>query len=187
MNTKEKNVQFIQRSKEELKAMGIEISTTQLYEFYSKLILKTNWNVAKSKNIDFQEKIIYENQSCENLVSHIQNLNSDLVLQQIFQRQGFSMNMMDSSINRYGVSGIVSWSDNKKIMVMYVDRIVGSKKISLLAKAMDEFSCSHGVILTLATDLPAALYKMAMEHGIELVDQEDLFRLSKRIDLGLGW
>lgn len=51
------NKHFVIRAKTILKDMGVEASTSQIYELFSKLNGEKNWNVAKSKNLNFLEKL----------------------------------------------------------------------------------------------------------------------------------
>lgn len=53
----ENNVAFVQKTKEILKEMGVEVKTTQIYELYSKLLNEKNWNQAKAKKKDLTETL----------------------------------------------------------------------------------------------------------------------------------
>lgn len=55
------NKTFVKKSQEILKEMGVEVKSTQLYELYSKLSGEKNWNVAKSKKVEFHNLVASPN------------------------------------------------------------------------------------------------------------------------------
>lgn len=51
--SKSDNKVLVLKSKKIFNQLGIEVKTSQLYEFFSKLNNEKNWNIAKSKNLTF--------------------------------------------------------------------------------------------------------------------------------------
>jgi KaiC/GvpD/RAD55 family RecA-like ATPase len=51
--SKADNKAIVKKSQEILESIGVEVKTTQLYEFYSKLNDEPNWNIARAKGITF--------------------------------------------------------------------------------------------------------------------------------------
>lgn len=201
------NEKLVQATKEVLKQMGVEIKTTQVYEMYSKLLGEKNWNIAKSKNTDFS-KIIYQNESLENLVININNLDSSRIISEINKRIGHKVTELD--LNPWDTTHIIEWkrtslnSDSEieiedvKVMVMFCKEksinlpntdfkisqpnAVTGKHISRIKKAMDKNECTHGIIYTSSEGLPGSLYKIASQLDIEIVDFEDMLNLARRVD-----
>lgn len=194
-----KNVKFVQATKEVLKELGIEIKTTQIYEFYSKLLKEKNWNIAKSKKI-LLDNIIYENLSSTELVQNIMNLDHLKVIEEIHKRLGHSIKTQDDMLDSYGVGAIVDWQNPNvilKVAIMYrkeqsknVNNMVvnnffdvfSEKHIIKLRKAMNEYECSRGILYTNSNNIPYKYYKMAEENSIEIVDYEDMLKIAYQID-----
>lgn len=51
------NKSFVTRAKEILSEQKVKVTTSQLYEMFSKLSGEKNWNIASQKEINFQDKL----------------------------------------------------------------------------------------------------------------------------------
>lgn len=126
------------------------------------------------------------------MIEHAENLDKSLVLDEIFKRDGKRViDKFDGEVNEYGISHIVDWgkdSEGNDIKVAVMARLklktckVSGKHLSRVKKFMDLYECTHGVIYTVEENIPSAVYKIAAQLGIELVDGEDLRSITKRID-----
>ena len=55
------NKSFVSRAKEILTEQKVKVSTSQLYELFSKLSGEANWNVASKKQVEFDKVIFPQN------------------------------------------------------------------------------------------------------------------------------
>jgi hypothetical protein len=190
-NKSVENIKLVQSTKEILKQMGVEMKTTQIYEFYSKLIGYQNWNLAQSKGVVFLDKVIYENYTLEELVLNHKNLSLSLIVKEIHKRMKKEpVTNFDEKTNPFGICQVINWND-KKVAIMTRDSNelltnegwnFTEKHLFKLSKAMAVNGCSQGILYTVSHSLPHILYKKAMDHLIEIVDYEDLLRLARQID-----
>lgn len=190
-NKSVENIKLVQSTKEILKQMGVEMKTTQIYEFYSKLIGYQNWNLAQSKGVVFLDKVIYENYTLEELVLNHKNLSLSLIVKEIHKRMKKEpVTNFDEKTNPFGICQVINWND-KKVAIMTRDSNdpltnegwnFTERHLFKLSKAMEANECRRGILYTVSHSLPNILYKKAMDHLIEIVDYEDLLRLARQID-----
>ena len=146
--------------------------------FYMDLELIENYLSGKDT------KDLYKLKKLSDLAIGIENFNSELVIKILHERMEHRIIDIDSKIDNFGISMVVEWPNKGRIAIMLR---VGGKKITSkhlinLSKGMEYHKCQRGIIYTSAEDLPAAIYKKAVEDGIEVVDHEDLVRLCRQIE-----
>ena len=128
----------------------------------------------------------YKHKKLTDLIKGVESYNAELVITLLHEKQGHTVEPLDSKIDNFGISHIVHWNNDIKVAVMSrcqanAKKITG-KHIGRLKKAMDSNECTHGIIYTSATDLPNNLYKVANELGIEVVDHEDMFKAAYKVE-----
>lgn len=146
--------------------------------FYMDLELIENYLSGKDT------KDLYKLKKISDLAIGIENFNGELVIKILHERMGHKIIDVDSKIDNFGISMVIEWPGKGRIAVMLR---VGGKKITSkhlinLEKGMEYHKCQRGILYTSAEDLPAALYKRAVEAGVEVVDHEDLVRLCRQIE-----
>jgi DNA segregation ATPase FtsK/SpoIIIE-like protein len=127
---------------------------------------------------------LYRLKKLPDLIEGIESFDHELVVAMMHKRLDHKVTQVDSKIDPNGISLIVDWPGKGRIAVMIR---VGSKKITgkhihKLNKGMQLMNCDRGILYTAAEDLPAAVYKNAIEHKIEVVDHEDMLRLARQIE-----
>lgn len=127
---------------------------------------------------------LYRLKKLPDLIEGIEGYDHDLIIAMMHKRLEHKVTQIDSKIDPNGISLIVEWPGKGRIAVMIR---VGSKKITgkhihKLNKGMQYMKCDRGILYTSAEDLPAAVYKNAIEHKIEVVDHEDMLRLARQLE-----
>ena len=216
------NVAFVQKTKEILKDMGVEVKTTQLYEMYSKLLGEKNWNIAKSKDLKFldsvkakfpqeesteelvkkfkdsgTEKVVIskkEEYLQKNLVDLVKDINlcdAQAIITILLEGEGHKVTEVDYRIDEHGVSHEVEWNSGEKVIVLTRSGLDGAnssnssitaKHMRYLKKAMDISGSSRGIIFTSDVSVVDAIYKVASDQNIDIVDREDLLRMAYKFE-----
>lgn len=130
---------------------------------------------------------LYQLKKLAELAEGIHSFEPDLVISILHKRMKHEVKQLDSKIDPYGSSHIVTWNDGERVVVM---TRVGGQKISLkhleqLKRAIENYSCDKGILYSDSSGLPAQLYRFAVDNGIEIVDHEDLIRLCRQVDAGV--
>lgn len=179
---------FLDNLKDLLSKKGYKISYEELEEVLSSL-LKTN--LQKTKKVLLLEEILIKNAQAVSLVENLTSFPGNLIIKELHLRLKMKVEDKNYLTDPHGISQIVTWTNKGKIAVMtklglQKDKLdyqkITAKHISRLAKGIDAYGCTRGIIYTSLEDIPSALYKAAVDHNIELVDYEDLLRLAHQID-----
>lgn len=148
--------------------------------------------MAKGKNLSL-ETVLFDALSMEELLTHIHKINPDQFITQLHKRMSHSVTSLNSKLDDHGLSAVVEWPNKGRIAILFKTSDpflsnninISHKHIHQLHKAMEKNKCTRGILYTTSVGIPAALYKVAVEYGIEVVDLEDLFRLSAQVDAGI--
>lgn len=127
---------------------------------------------------------LYRLKKLPDLIEGLETYDHELVVEMIHKKLDHKVTRVDSKIDPNGIAMVVDWPGKGRIAVMIR---VGTKKITgkhihKLSKGMQLMQCDRGILYTSAEDLPAAVYKNAIENKIEIVDHEDMLRLAHQIE-----
>lgn len=120
---------------------------------------------------------IYSLRKLSDYVKEIKYYDLQLVLKRLHEEMGHKVQLVNHELDSYGIGLIIEWPSKRKSAVMFKDKISG-KHINKLSKGMEINDCERGILYSLDKDLPVSLYKWAAESNIEIVDYEDLLRLT---------
>ena len=179
---------FLDNLKKLLNKKGLEISYEELEEVLESL-LKTD--LKKNKKIIILEQVLIKNAQLVSLVENLTSLPGHLIIKELHLRLKHTVEEKNHLTDPYGISQVVNWTNKGKIAVMTKLGLIknkldyhkiNSKHIRKLSKAMEVYGCTRGILYTSLEDIPATLYKQAIDCNIEIVDFEDLLRLAHQID-----
>lgn len=127
---------------------------------------------------------LYRLKKLPDLIEGIESYDHELIVEIIHKKLDHKVTRVDSKIDPNGIAMVIDWPGKGRIAVMIR---VGTKKITgkhihKLSKGMQLMQCDRGILYTSAEDLPAAVYKNAIENKIEIVDHEDMLRLAHQIE-----
>ena len=179
---------FLDNLKKLLNKKGLQISYEELEEVLESL-LKTD--LKKNKKIIILEQVLIKNAQLVSLVENLISLPGHLIIKELHLRLKHNIEEKNYLTDPYGISQVVNWTGKGKVAVMTRLGLIknkldyhkiNSKHIRNLSKAMDVYGCTRGILYTSLEDIPATLYKQAIDYNIEIVDFEDLLRLAHQID-----
>lgn len=130
---------------------------------------------------------LYKFKRLTDLVSGIQNFDHKVVISLLHKKMGHIVNPPPEG-DKYDLSCIVDWpnvgavGDRKVAVMARIGNKLSSKHVARLAKAMEQYRCSNGIIYTTEQSITKSVYTEANEIGIEIVDQEDLLALAKTVE-----
>ena len=153
---------------------------TEIMEEVIKDINLVSFNAPNEKLSHFN----LEEMTLEEMVLKLHLIDQEKFVFILHSRMLHNPTAINSKIDPYGLSLIAQWTDKESVAIMIRtnQQKVTAKHIHSLAKGMEANSCKKGIIYTSSENLPSALYKLAQEHEIELVDQEDLLRIARTTD-----
>lgn len=178
------NSKIVQSTKEILKEFGIEIKTTQIYEMYSKILGEKNWNIAKSKNVDFS-KVFYSSLKLEDLAKNLEKIDKDKFVKEFFKRKKMIFEDRKSDVDEFGISGILISINGERSVVFIKNKNyfnLNFKHINNLTKSMEKNNCVRALIITNEVNLSSDIYKLAKDFDIDILDNEDLLLICRRVD-----
>lgn len=127
---------------------------------------------------------LYKLKKLPDLIEGIESYDHNVVVAMMHKRLNHGVTPVDSTIDPFGISLIVEWPNKGKIAVMVRvhSKKITAKHLNNLYKGMQTMGCDRGILYTSAEDLPATVYKAAVEKRIELVDFEDMLKLARQIE-----
>lgn len=130
----------------------------------------------------------YKHKKLSELAKIFPNVNSQLVITMLHEAMKYSeIEELNMASDKFKISHIVTSQKGERIAIMIkTQKKISSKHISQLMEGIDYYHCTKGILYTSADTPAQSLYNQANSNNIELVDQEDLIHLAKRIEEAQG-
>lgn len=126
---------------------------------------------------------VYKHKKLSELVKNFEKSDTNVVITRLNQMMG---NQVESlSANKYDVSHLVTWKGTKQrfaIMIKTDTKKIQLKHINNLIQGISQYHCTGGILYTSLENIPANVIKFARDNYIEIVDKEDLIKLTEEIE-----
>lgn len=126
---------------------------------------------------------VYKHKKLSELVKNFEKSDTNVVITRLNQMMG---NQVESlSANKYDISHLVTWKGSKQrfaIMIKTDTKKIQLKHINNLIQGISQYHCTGGILYTSLENIPANVIKFARDNYIEIVDKEDLIKLTEEIE-----
>lgn len=127
-------------------------------------------------------KELYKTKKLTELAESIESQNGELVVEVIHDKLGWKWEKLNSRTDLHGLCAIATDLDGKKYSVLYEKTKVSGRHLSSLMQGAKKNCCSGGILYSPLIGMPSSIYKIAKEHGLLILDYNDIVRLSRQID-----